>query len=210
MALFAKRARETGTPRGQPEFEELGCPAFGQLIKTMDADPERKYQILDLSNASGNHIEYFSRFRCRFHIGDFTETATELVLPDEHEGEAPLDFEALLPTDNELPLDLVLCWNLLNYVHAEALPLLSEHLRSRCASGAWLHAFIYTRAEMPKTPGNFQILSSERMRYLPRSSEQTEAPRYPQRVLEGKLPGFRTSQSRLLKSGLQEILFRAV
>ena len=208
MALFSRRGRKAPPPpvTEEPGDHLLGSPAFGQLIETLEKDPDRKYQILDLAPASGNHVAFFSRFRCRFHVGDLEDSLDQWSSDDEEE--PPPDPSLLLPLEKGTAFDLVLLWDLLNYLDEEGIARLGEHLRGYCAKDAWLHAFIHTRATMPAQPVRFDLLEPGQMRWHP-VDETITAPRYAQRVLERLLPGFGDWKSRLLQNGLQEYLFRA-
>ncbi|WP_456377678.1 hypothetical protein [Thiolapillus sp.] len=206
MALFAKPKNHSDITPAQSQPEELGCPAFASLVETLERKPEHKYHILDLAAASGNHIEFFSRFRCRYHIGDVLHLLPDLSPPEE--GEPGPDFERILPLNMTDKLDLILAWDGLNYLDKELLPQFSQHLVQQCNPGAWLHAFIYTRGDMAAQPVRFEVLSSNAMRCQAVASGTVGAPCYPQRVLEKLMPGFRAAQSRLLKNGLQEYLFQ--
>lgn len=206
MALFSKPKTPGNIVPVQSQSGELGCPAFASLVETLERKPEHKYHILDLAAASGNHIEFFSRFRCRYHIGDVLHVLPDLSPPEEDEPE--LDFARILPLNMPDRLDLILAWDGLNYLDAELLPQFSQHLVRQCNPGAWLHAFIYTRGDMAAQPVQFEVLSSNAMRRQAVTGSTVGAPCYPQRVLEKLMPGFRTAQSRLLKNGLQECLFQ--
>ncbi len=210
MALFAKpRVSAQVTQPAQPASYELGCPAFASLVEAMEARVEKddaKFGILDLARASGNHIEFFSRFRCKYHIGDVLGAMESWPVPGE---DTPVvDMETLLPLHHAKGLDLVLAWDGLNYLHPELLPLLSRHLAARCNQGSWLHAFVYSRGDMPARPLRFDILSPDRMRCTRLTDDMVGAPCPPQRVLESRMPDFRVAQSRLLQNGLQEYLFQ--
>jgi hypothetical protein len=210
MALFAKPG---GTAQirqpEQPRSSELGCPAFAGLVEAMESREEKtdpKFGILDLARASGNHIEFFSRFRCKYHIGDVLDAMESWPVPGE---DTPVvDLETLLPLHKTGRLDLILAWDGLNYLHPELLPLLSRHLAEKCSPGAWIHAFVYTRGDMPARPLRFDVLSPDRMRCTRHGDEWVGAPCPPQRVLEGRMPEFHVLQSRLLQNGLQEYLFQ--
>ncbi|WP_456374260.1 hypothetical protein [Thiolapillus sp.] len=210
MALFAKPggAIQAGQP-AQPAFSQLGCPAFAALVEAMQSREEKtdpKFGILDLARASGNHIEFFSRFRCKYHIGDVLDAMESWPVPGE---DTPVvDLETLLPLYHTEGLDLILAWDGLNYLHPELLPLLSRHLAKKCNPGAWLHAFVYTRGDMPARPLRFDILSPEKMACTRHSEDWVGAPCPPQRVLESRMPEFHVLQSRLLQNGLQEYLFQ--
>ncbi|WP_456445784.1 hypothetical protein [Thiolapillus sp.] len=210
MALFAKPRGEPQVRQpAQPGFSELGCPAFAGLVEAMHAREEKtdpKFGILDLAKASGNHIQFFSQFRCKYHIGDVLDAMESWPVPGE---DTPVvDLETLLPLHNTDGLDLILAWDGLNYLHPELLPLLSGHLAGKCNPGAWLHAFVYTRGDMPALPLRFDILSPEKMRCTRRGDDWVGAPCPPQRVLESRLPEFHVVQSRLLQNGLHEYLFQ--
>jgi len=207
MALFSRGGSPAPPSRTEPGSEELGSPAFHKLVEMLDRTPERKYEILDLAGASGNHVEFFSRYRCRFHVGALEERLAEWQ--SDPDSDQPTDANDLLPLDEGIRFDLILCWNLLNYVNRDLLPSLSTHLHSHCRRGAWLHTFIHTSTQMPEQPGNFQLLGSERMRWHHPGTALTKSPQYPQRALEKRMHGFRSWQSRLLRNGLQEYLFRA-
>lgn len=206
MALFAKPKSHRDVTPTQTRFEELGCPAFASLVETLEREPETKYHVLDLAAASGNHIEFFSRFRCRYNIGDVLQALPDISAPEEDE--PALDFEQILPLNKVEKLDLVLLWDGLNYLNKELLPQFSQHLLQHCNPGAWFHAFVYTRGDMAAQPVRFEIVTSSNMRRQIGASANVEAPCYPQRVLENLMPGFRAVQSRLLKNGLQEYLFQ--
>jgi len=208
MALFSRGGSPAPPSRTEPGSEELGSPAFHHLVETLEKEPERKYEILDLGPASGNHIEFFSRFRCRFHVASLEETLAEWRR--EEEEQPPPEPARLLPLAGSARFDLILCWDLLNYLDEEGLVLLADHLHTHTARGAWMHAFVHTRATMPARPGRFQLMSPERMRWLHGSAETAPAPRYAQRTLERLMPGFGVWQSRLLQNGFQEYLFQAV
>jgi len=209
MALFSRGGGATSVPRSErsePGPEELGSPAFHHLVTTLDKEPERKYEILDLGPASGNHVEFFSRFRCRFHVASLEETLQKWK---QEEDEPPPDPQQLLPLEEEGVIEVVLCWDLLNYLDESGFPILMSHLRRHCADDAWMHAFVHTRAQMPPLPGRFLLSGPERMRWQHDSAETVPAPRYAQRTLERMMPGFRVERSRLLQNGFQEYLFRA-
>jgi hypothetical protein len=207
MALFAKSKAQPAAIR-EPQIEELGCPAFASLVETLERQPEQKYHVLDLAAASGNHIDFFSRFRCRYHVGDVLLALSELSLPEE--GQADPDFEEILPLSQLEKLDLVLAWDGLNYLSRDLLPLFSKHLIRQCKPGTWVHAFIYTRGDMARRPNRFKIVSTSTMTREADMHDAVGAPCYPQRVLEQCMPGFKAVQSRLLKNGLQEYLFQVM
>ncbi len=207
MALFRRSGATPPASAAAAGSEELGVPAFHHLVEVLEKTPERKYEILDLGPASGNHVAFFSRFRCRFHIGSLEETLPEWLQKDEEA--PPPEPPRLLPLAEGVRLDLILCWELLNYLDEYGLARLADHLQSRTAPGAWLHAFVHTKATMPAAPGRFRLLAPDRMEWVRDDRETVPAPRYPRRTLERLMPGLTVRQSRLLRNGLQEYLFQS-
>ncbi len=207
MALFRRGGGARRPPPPEQEtVERLGAPAFRELTERLqERPPARRLEILDLAAASGNHLAHFAFLRCRFHVGDLEESLPEWRRDDEA---PPPDPARLLPLQPDLALDLVLAWNLLDYLDDDALLRLGRHLADRCAPGARLHAFVQTRAEMPARPGRFLLGEGGEVTWHHRNTPVTAAPRRPRHLLERALPGFRVERARLLQNGLQEYLFR--
>ncbi len=204
MALFSRGGRPPTKPE-ETGGELLSAPAFRQLLETLEREPGRKYRILDLARASGNHVSFFSRFRCRLQVAALEE---ELPAWKPGEEDAPPDPARLLPLPPDARFDLALCWNLLDYLEPEPLGLLLGHLLSHLQPGSWLHAFIQTRGEMPAQPGEFLLLEDGRMEWRHDPGATIQAPRHSRRTLERWLPGVQVRQSRLLQNGIQEYLFQ--
>ncbi len=204
MALFSRSSRPPATPE-EAGGERLSAPAFRQLLQSLEREPGRKYRILDLARASGNHVTFFSRFRCRLQVAALAEELPAWRLREE---DPPPDPARLLPLPPEARFDLVLCWNLLDYLEPEPLSLLLGHLLPHLGPGSWLHAFIQTRGEMPSQPGEFLLLEDGQMEWRHDPGSTIQTPRHSRRTLERWLPGVRVRQSRLLQNGFQEYLFQ--
>lgn len=183
----------------------LHAPLFERLIKELDAG--RRQVVLDCGAARSGTLALFSAFRCRLDVLHLAE-----LLPRLHHADDPGHRRQLLADrlygPNPEPGQLVLCWNLLDYLQPAEIEVLAAVLASRLAPGAQLHALIeYSSPTMPATPGHWVPDVGGRLHADQPDTEETRSPRYSPRTLERLLPQFRLERSMLLGNGLQEHLF---
>ena len=190
------------TPKGAPdEHQSLALPALCRGLET------GRQRILDLGPAIGTNVAFFSNLPCNLFIADLHEA----LYPGSAEGvmRRRENFDELLT--NELPeesdFDLVLAWDLLNYLDEEEMRSLSHHLAAVCTPGAVLYALITTRKVMPNKPAAYRIVDPSRLAYEIDSGVRREAPRYKEPVLNRAMPEFSVESSYLLRNGMQEYLF---
>jgi hypothetical protein len=166
-----------------------------------------RQRILDLGPAIGSNVTFFSRLPCNLFIADLHEA----LFPGSAEGVMHRRdfFDGLLTAElpEESDFDLILAWDLLNYLDPEELGALSSHLAAVCSPGAVLFAMITTRKVMPNKPPHFRILDPSRLSYEIESGVKREAPRYKEPELERAMPEFVVQSTFLLRNGMQEYLF---
>ena len=102
--------------------------AFPGLVEKLGED--QKYQILDLGRAYGPNVEFFSQFSCTFYVADLYRTLQSYTLaPAEDDGsQLSRVFEELLPYAEDTRFDLILAWDLLNYLRPEQIETMSRRL----------------------------------------------------------------------------------
>ena len=153
-------------------------------------------------------MEFLSRFDCKLFIEDlYSALAGRAGVPSAEETLRPQDVEELLPLPESARFDVVLTWDLFNYLGRDELRRLMRHLARFCRPGAVLLAFISIHKQMPAQPIRFRILDERNLLYEQRSAHQRPAPRYASHDLGGMLDGFRIDRSFLLRHGIQEYLF---
>jgi hypothetical protein len=182
------------------------APLFRSLIEGIDK--ARRVVVLDLGAAHSKTLELFSRYRCRIEIADARGDIESLNdVPEGRDLEAAL--AALLPRAGPDVLDIVLCWDLLNYLNKRALAALMAALAPRTRPGGLAHALIvYLESRMPARPGDYVPLQDFRLLNLGQSLAERAAPRYSPEDLKLCMPGFAIERGRLLGNGMQEFLFR--
>lgn len=166
-----------------------------------------RHLILDLGPAVGENVQFFAQLSCKLFIADLYES---LFAPATRQPDSHRTFRKLLKTD--LPstdgqaVDLILAWDLLNYLEPEYLRVLAEALASYCHRGTQLFAMVATHKEMPAKPTVFRIRDYEHLIFRPDEQWRRPSPRYTEPDLVRGLPDFEVDVSFLLRNGLQEYL----
>jgi hypothetical protein len=189
------------------ELAPVNAPLFHRLVESLSE--EQRSVVLDLGSVRAETVALLTPFRCRLEIADL---AGGLAALDE---EPDRDLrrekaEALLPPARQEPTDIVLCWDLLNYLQRPAIATLMECIAARMRPGAFAHALIvYSGTTMPARPSHFAPLADGRLIETVTTEVPRKAPRYSPEDLGKCMRGFRAESAMLLKNGMQEFLFRA-
>jgi hypothetical protein len=170
--------------------------------------PERRYKILDLGAAFGANVDFFSQFSCEIYIEDLYQTLTsfDFFPPDDELGYADV-FEYLLPYRLETRFDVILAWDLFNYLEQEEYLHLTRRLSEFSRPGSRLFALISTRKHIPDKPINYKIVDRESVLYEGTSTVLRPCPRYEQSEIQRLMPSFRVTNSFLLRNGVKEYIF---
>ena len=175
----------------------------------MDDGPRRV--VLDLGAASTSLLDFLGRARCRVEVADIAYFGgIERLNAASIEGDSASAADSLFPsrlTDDAL--DLVFCWDLLNYLSLESLAALIKAIKRRARPGAQIHALIYyADQDMRQQPG--RIVPTEDADLIDRAAPSTRvpAPRYSPEELRKQTGYFEIDRVRLLSNGLQEFLFQ--
>jgi hypothetical protein len=197
-----------GAATARAEIEQaptVRAPLFHTLMQRM-ADGQR-WVVLDLGPARNETIALLGQFRCRLDIADLAADLDQL--------DATLDVttlqqrvQALLPQRASEAADIVLCWDLFNYLPRPVLAAVLGAVAARMRPGASGHALIaYSNRDVPDRPGRFFPVDAER---LANSIGHATRPaiRHLPEDLKGCLPGLTIERGVLLANGMREYLFR--
>lgn len=165
-----------------------------------------KYSVLDLGQAFGVNVSFWSRFLCRIYVEDFYHhyRAATATNPDNSRSATMAEIMAFSP---DTVFDVILAWDLLNYLELEEIDVLIGHLNRWCRPGTFLFALISSQPEIPEEPNIFKIVDRERMISQARSNTLRLSPRYHPKDLARILAPFEVSSSFLLRNGIQEFVF---
>ena len=171
-------------------------------------DTRRRSVVLDLGAAHRQTVSFFSHYRCRLDVADLDEGLAELNAVSDPRRLAD-KAEALLPRCHGQSTDIVLCWDVLNYLERPALKAVMSRVAARARTGTLVHALIvYSDSYMPARPGNYIPLDDCDLFDLSAYHDEREAPRYTPEDLKRCLKDFVMDRAALLTNGMQEFLFR--
>lgn len=167
-----------------------------------------RWVVLDLGPAHAQTISFLNEFRCRLEIADLPASLDTLVADDESVQMSDR-AEALLPARSDEPVDIVFCWDLLNYLERPALTALMARIAERARHGTLVHSLIvYADSRMPVEPSVYVPGEGDHLISMSVTNEQREAPRYTPDDLSRCMPAYRVERAVLLNNGMQEFLFR--
>ena len=187
----------------------LNAPLFRLLVEQLDT--AGRHVVLDLGAASTPMLSLLGGSRCRVEIADLacdggigrinTEAAADALVTT---------AELLLPKhQSDDDVDLVFCWDMLNYLKPEAISALMNAIAARARPGALAHALIvYSERTMPDRPGRFVPTGDLKLVNHAAPAAAIEAPRYSPEFLGRIMSRFAIEHARLLGNGMQEFLFR--
>jgi hypothetical protein len=202
-----RRERAVPDARGA-DSGEFHSRALGVLTHALK-EP-RKHQVLDLGGPTGANVSFFELVSCRLHFAGLDELVT-----DAHAAGRgfPLalssaELEGLFAFDDELRFDVVLGWDLFNYLDESALDRAFERIRRHCQANSLLFFLIATTAQMPALPTRYGMSRDGRLHWARGTSAVVEAPRYTPRDLARRMTGFEVLHMSLLQDGVQEYACR--
>lgn len=199
-SLGLSAAREPAGPAA------LNAPLFRGLMEGMEDDARRV--VLDLGPARPETVATLGRFRCRLEIADLAEGIDLLGTTADPE-ELRERIASLLPPRRDEATDIVLCWDLLNYLERPALKALMKDILMRLRPGSQVHALIaYSTPNMSARPERFVPTGDYALLHHPVTADMRKAPRYSPDDLSRNMPGYAVERAMLLKNGMQEFLFR--
>lgn len=193
--------RDTNTPPAV--INSLGLQAL--LARVRD---DQSYTILDLGPALEANVRFWSEFSCWLHIHDFYRTLREwkaAVGPAE-EAEEP-DFSGLLAFSEDTVFDIILAWDLFNYLELRELEALVRELIPWSRRGTRLFALVSSLPRISASPLMFRILNREQLTYELPSQRTRPCPRHSPRDIARLMGQFIVSRSFLSRQGIQEYVF---
>lgn len=190
----------------------------------------RHLHVLDLGPAVGANISFLAEhFPCSVEVVDLMASLQASAGSDAESAVADA-----IPGQGEAA-DLVLAWDVFNYLSKEQFRAAGRRLAQRCRPRAMVFAMIVTSAEMSRKPGSYlftQRAAAPRPaiptggRLAPgsvssggggnvrggielvyrREPGRRSSPRYRPAEVDGMLSGFSVERSMLLRHGIQEFL----
>ncbi len=192
------------------EAVEFSSPVLA-LVSEMVRD-RSAFSVLDFGRADGGTIGYFSRFNARVCVVDAFDFLARLHPKPAEEEDVFFRRLQRLTTDylrlpKDFKFDLVLCWDGLNYLGPAVIRFLSRFLSRYSDPGTLVHAYIYTRRDIPECRGDFSVIRHDTVSVRYPNSNRMMGHCYSQTELARAMEEYRVRKSMLLKNGIQEYLF---
>ncbi len=166
----------------------------------------RKLQVLDLGSAVGSNVEFLSQYGCKLYIEDLYAALSSRTTGGDGDLAGPNFFAEFLSLPEDTRFDVVLAWDLFDYLQRKELAAFSEQLRKLTNRGALVFALVSYHKTIPAQPYRFRIKDDQHLIYERRTSSERPSPRLAPAEVTGLLKGFRVDRSFLLKHGIQEYL----
>ena len=164
----------------------------------------RSVRVLDLGPAVATNFEFLSDIGQHIRFADLCgEDGPISRLGEADVRELRRRARGMLPSDWGV-FDLVIAWDLINYLDDAQVDPIVERLRDLCREGAFLFAMIATGGEFPAVPPRYSIVDRCTLLSSSDSAAVVERPRRPPAAVERILSGFAVERSFILRHGVQE------
>lgn len=172
---------------------------------------EGKIGVLDLGRPCNANVQFFSQFSCKLHIVDLYSFFNEMNGVVAHDEVRLLEVEKYVEqhilTQQNVEFDVILVWDLMNYMEKNLLQTFFKVIIKYCHKGTLLFVLNASQQLIPNNPSFYKIVRPDCLGCEQETVSWTQSPRLTPGDLQRFLPGFVVYRSFLLKSGMQEILF---
>ena len=168
-------------------------------------------QVLDVLPAHSQLIEYFSDVHCKIYLPDCHEQLMKMQLDQldtEHKLNRALIKMLGFRKQDKAELDLILLWDLPNYLESKVMQVLIEYLLPHCSEQAFVHTYVHTREQMPATPAMYRLHGEEKVAVTQHATDKLPSPMFHKESLQKTLSPFIVERGVLLSNGLQEYLLK--
>ena len=175
-----------------------------------EENPDERRVVIDLGAPSQvllNRLQTLGP--CRVEIADLVGTGglREFSSAEFLEQRGMAGIREYLPAAGD-PLDLILCWDLPNYLSLPIFGVICRLLSERANPGCRLHMLIaYSQREMPAAPARYRLAESGLLTQTRVDATLTAAPRYSPESLGNAVSGFDYERGMLLANGMQEFVY---
>jgi hypothetical protein len=168
------------------------------------------YEVLELGPVRKGNIEFWSQFSNSIYVADLRSILPlpPLPPPPEEDADPPeRNWHRLLELPEERRFDIILAWDLPNYLDLSDLSALIDYLGRFCRPGTILFMLIFDNQKMREDIAVYRIVDESHLGYEMGSSKMRECPRHHAHTLTQMMRGFRSADSFRLRNGVIEYLF---
>jgi hypothetical protein len=184
-----------------PKIEIYSSPGLEETMSGVPDDGSCK--VLDLGPSVADNVEFVSSFASYLQIIDVIDRAPA-TSDTGGSGVGRLSALPALMDEHRRSFNLVLAWDVFNYLSTDQAERLVQSVAELCLPNARLHAIFFATDTMPAVPNRYRIVNSARLAYEPGTTEVRGAPDLPPAAVGKLLKGFRIEHSFVLQHGVHE------
>ncbi len=175
-------------------------PALTAIYNELASKNQVK-RILDLGQMRADNFNFFSQLKCNIHV----ENLNDFVTSDAYQNDNELTNQLkkyLISQIGKQKFDLILAWDLFNYLPIESLKAFLEFMQPHCAENCMLHLLSYTQKNIPVSPRGFKIIDQYFIELDEPESTIRQKPTIATYNLLKHAPGYVMQESLLNKEGM--------
>ena len=196
------RSDDTSVAKAKAAPVEQSSRALGPVLSRLES--LSRGSVLDLGAPTTTNFLAYQERGARIAVADLYRFYAP-TRPEE-ESEEPPRFEPHLPGSVE-SFDVVLAWDVLNYLTKDEIGSLMSALSMRCSPGALVLALMAGGSRIAASPQRYRIAGSETLKVERETDRTIEAPAYSEQTLVRLLPRFNVESRFQLRNSMVEYLF---
>lgn len=192
------------------EFIDGRCnsPLLFSIFDSLDED--MRSVILDSGELNAFSLDFYNRYACRLYVSRLIYSIIkELNNSTDELDDWANSLNARIDECNIRPseLDIILLWDLPNYLSLPRFELLCKLLHKYCSRPLKMHAYIYNTRYMPDEPQLYILHDDNKVSFRNIANSSMNCPGYSQTELQKQSCPFRVEHVVILSSGIEEYLF---
>jgi hypothetical protein len=144
-------AEPPSPPPPEASHYEQASLALEHVVERLSRAP--KCGVVDLGSPTAANLELYARHRARITFADLHR----FYAPRRLAGADSERFNESLPK-TPIQVDVILAWDLLDYLSLEEMHWLRAALSRHCAPGSLLHALVSSGGLIPETPSFYTVV----------------------------------------------------
>jgi len=188
-----------------PERYEQRSAALERVASCLEQTP--RCRVLDLGAPTASNLDFYNKKRATIAVADFYRFFMDSRKTLQRASSRARLLDELLPHDTDTHFDVVLAWDLLNYLSSDEIAWIMDGLSELCGHGAIMLALIRCRGEMPPSPSVYNILDKDTLLYEASGPSARPSPGYSEPTLTRMMPGVVVESRVQLRNKMVDYLF---
>ena len=187
---------------GSVVHSSLGLQSLCNVIRDRGA-----CDILELGPVRSGNIEFWAGFSPTIFVADL-RSSLPLPVSWSEEGEfIEPDWKNIINLPEGRRYNVILAWDLFNYMEIPAVSSLVRYLHRYCGPEALLFALIFDQRQMPEEITVYRIVDESHLAYECIGTAMRPCLRHQPHALSGVMSNFRTFESYRLRNGMVEYVY---